>query len=102
MDCAENSSATADPGIDVIERIGVSTITKEFGTNKRAVRMWRQRGSISDDRCEYIRHFLEALPEQFSAVAEVSTLVTTVSPEHENAAAESILYLRCAFKPCLQ
>ncbi len=88
----QDSSAAAALGIDVIDRIGVSAIARSLGISKQAVRKWRRRGSIPEDRQGDIRHLLATLPEQVSAaarVAEVSDVVKTVPPEPEGATGAS-------------
>ena len=92
MDRVENNSGAAAPGVDAIDRIGVSAIARSLGISKQAVRKWRRRGSIPEDRQGDIRHLLETLPEQVSAVArvaKVSDVVKTVPPELEGATSPS-------------
>lgn len=88
MDRVQENIGAAELGIDAIDRIGVSAIAKALGISKQAVRKWRRRGSIPDDRHDDIRRLLESLPEQVSAVAwvaEVSDVVKMVPPENEGA-----------------
>jgi transposase-like protein len=82
MDRVQHSSS-AVVGVDAIDRIGVSAIARSLGISKQAVRKWRRRGSIPDDRQGDIRQLLETLPERVSAVAqvaEVSDVVKSVPP----------------------
>ena len=88
MDRVQDNSGAAELGTDAIDRIGVSAIARSLGISKQAVRKWRRRGSIPDDRRDDIRHLLETLPEQVSAVArvaEVCDVVKTVSRAQQNA-----------------
>jgi hypothetical protein len=92
MDRAQDNSGAAELGIDAIDRIGVSAIARALGISKQAVRKWRRRGSIPEDRQGDIRRLLETLPEQVSAVArvaEVSEVVKTVPPAPEGATTPS-------------
>ena len=88
MDRVQDKSGAAEVGIDAIDRIGVSAIARTLGISKQAVRKWRRRGSIPDDRCDDIRRLLETLPEQVSAVArvaEVSDVGKRVPPAQQSA-----------------
>jgi hypothetical protein len=92
MDRVQDKSGAAALGVDAIDRIGVSAIARSLGISKQAVRKWRRRGSIPDDRQGDIRRLLETLPEQVSAVArvaEVSDVVTTVPPSQQSATSRS-------------
>ncbi|MEZ5933232.1 MAG: hypothetical protein R3F54_15025 [Alphaproteobacteria bacterium] len=68
-------------GIESIDRIGVVRISETLGISPQAVRKWRQKGKIPEDRQGALHRMLAALPEQVSAlpqVAEVSKAVQVV------------------------
>jgi len=88
MDRVRDSSGAAELGIDAIDRIGVGAIARSLGISKQAVRKRRRRGSIPKDRQGDIRHLLETLAEQVSAVArvaEVSDVDRRVPPAQQSA-----------------
>lgn len=70
-------------GIDAIDRIGVARIAEVLGISPQAVRKWRRKGKIPDDRQDVLRQMLAALPDQASAlsqVAEVSKAAKVAPP----------------------
>lgn len=71
-------------GIDAIDRIGVSRIAESLDISPQAIRKWRKKGKIPEDRWEDLRPLLRDYPNQVSAVAEVaevSEIVDLVAPK---------------------
>lgn len=72
VDDAPDTKGAAPLGVESIDRIGVMRIAEALCISPQAVRKWRQKGKIPDDRQHDLRQLLAALPEQVSTVARVA------------------------------
>ena len=82
------ANGAARLGIDAVVRIGVARIAETLCISPQAVRKWRRKGRIPDDRQDDLQQMLAALPEQVSAlaqVAEVSKAVKVAPPASRSA-----------------
>lgn len=83
MTSVHPANGAAGVGVEAIDRIGVARISEVLGISPQAVRKWRRKGKIPEDRHDELRRLLATLPEQVSAlpkVAEVSKAVQIAQP----------------------
>jgi len=72
------ANGAARLGINAIDRIGVARIAETLGISPQAVRKWRRKGKIPDDRQDDLRQMLAALPDQVSALSQVAEVSKAV------------------------
>lgn len=93
MSDSRHANETDPLGVDAIDRLSVIPISEALGISPQAVRKWRRKGRIPEDRHDDIRHLLATLPEEVSAVAKVaavSDVVQIVPPTPRDATGPDI------------